>query len=326
MSSATTILSLPNELLIAVAEVDQHDRHVYYPTTQKSEWILSQVCRRFREALTGAPALWSNIAIGTTWIPLKYGERLLERFKLFLRRSTPLKVSINLQVSYEDDVSMLTELWLPEIAAEVDRVERLSFLLNSEHEDLSQVFAPLNQLAAPNLVYLEISSDHMSAFHRCPLEIFSLGAPKLATVRLYSFLPSKMPESWTSSLTRLELGAGLTPDQIDDEDIRSLLLSVVARPIALTYLRLHFPELRLEILGAQTLPWPHLKMLTLCRSSSGEDVRSALQEIAPHLPGKISKLRLDPKLFFAEDWQENCVDVEVFDPEEMLKLFRKFYA
>ncbi|KAK7053987.1 hypothetical protein R3P38DRAFT_1474569 [Favolaschia claudopus] len=77
-------------------------------------------------------------------------------------------------------------------------------------------------------------------------------------------------------------------------------------------------DLVTEIVGGT--PLPNLKTLTLCsEGGSVVDVRSALQDAVRQSSQKIPALRLSPKLFFAEDWQAGGRNVELFDPEEVIK-------
>ncbi|KAJ7839544.1 hypothetical protein B0H14DRAFT_3869681 [Mycena olivaceomarginata] len=63
------IYSLPEELLVAIVTAEQEDRRAravgLEPTRTvfNSEWALSHTSRRFRDAIVGAPALWTLIEI-----------------------------------------------------------------------------------------------------------------------------------------------------------------------------------------------------------------------------------------------------------------------
>ncbi|KAK7053982.1 F-box domain-containing protein [Favolaschia claudopus] len=451
MGPPTTILSLPNELLVAIAASGQHDHGPHTPVTSRSEWILSHLCRRFRDTIIAAPALWTNISISLSisWKKLQDRQQYEEILRLYLRRSIPLTVSVSLRivVFFLAGVVELFTKWLHQIAPEMERVRSLSVDLGLEADDMGLALAPLRHLAAPNLVSLNITNHNTSSLLRCPFELFSSGTPKLSSVQLNGLLPFPIP-SWmsSSSLTHLEVRAG-QKDLIGDDT--ALLSSIVMRPIALVHLHLDltgvvstaptdpqfripslqslsihinenhnqlhlafildlfdcpvltelaiagshgdqifylfqllvpsvprstFPVLRSlsfiyeyaegcscredtflgsridhsngtllfpalsslslvgqcftarlvkEILGAQALPWPHLKTLTLSPIKSISDVRKALQDAVQRSPLPIPKLRLGQALFFLEDWQDGRVDVEVFDPEEILKPFRK---
>ncbi|KAK7062329.1 F-box domain-containing protein [Favolaschia claudopus] len=432
MTSTTTILSLPNELLLAIAAAGQHDHGTHTSVDSRSEWILSHLCRRFRHATLAAPALWTNISISLSisWKKLQDRQHYEEILSLYLRRSIPLKVSVSLRVVifFMAGVVELFTKWLHQIAPDMERVRSLSIDLGLQADDLGLAFAPLRYLAAPNLVYLDITNHNTNTLYRCPFELCSLGTPKLSSVRLDGLLPFPIPSCDDAALLssivarpialvdlRLDLtgvaSSAPTDPQFRIASLQSLRIHInenynqphlafildlfdcpaltelaiagshgdqifylfqlpsvprstfpVLRSLSFIYEyaegcscredtplgsriddsngMLLFPALsslslvgqcftaRLvkEILGAQALPWPHLKTLTVSPVNSISDVRKALQDAVQRSPQPIPKLRLGQALFFTEDWQDDRGHVEVFDPEEMLKPFRKSYA
>ncbi|KAK7062295.1 F-box domain-containing protein [Favolaschia claudopus] len=454
MSPPTTILSLPNELVVAIAASGQHDRGTHKPVTTRSEWILSHLCHRFRHVIVAAPALWTNISISLSisWRKLQDRQQYEEILRLYLHRSIPLKVSVclGIVIPSTDGVIELFTNWLHRVAPEMERVRSLSVDLGLHADDLGLAFAPLRHLAAPNLVHLDITNHNTNSLYRCPFELFSLGTPKLSCVRLDGFLPFPIP-SWmsSSSITHLEVESG-EKDLIGDDV--AFLSSILMQPTALVHLRLDltwdiqhtdpririlslqslsihinesqgpmhlvfildlfdcpaltelaiagshgdqifallelpgfprssFPVLRSlsfiyryayaegcscwedtlispvhrtehpnntplfpalsslslvgqcstarlvrKILGAQPLPWPPLKTLTVSPIKGIPDVSKALQDAVQRSPQRIPKLRLGRALFLSEKWRESGVDVEVVDLEELVKPFREFYT
>ncbi|KAK7062326.1 hypothetical protein R3P38DRAFT_2597378 [Favolaschia claudopus] len=259
MSSATTIQSLPNELLIAIAAAAQLGCGVNEPINSRPEWILSHFCRRFRHVIIAAPALWSNLSICLNHVQQR--ERLEEIFKLFLRRSIPLNVAVSLRIlSPAADATNVLADWLSQIVPEFNRVQSLSVALESNRDDLAGEFVPLCHLAAPNLLHVDIAiiSTSRSSLptRRCPVELFSFGAPKLSSVRMRGFFPFPTP-TWISSPTRLELDN--VGRLLDGDDIH--YLSIVMQPLALVYLRLDLSEVL--FVPADQIRIPSLKFLSV---------------------------------------------------------------
>ncbi|KAK7053979.1 F-box domain-containing protein [Favolaschia claudopus] len=236
MSSATTILSLPNELLIAVVAAAQLDCGIDEPINSRPEWILSHLCRHFRRVIIAAPALWTNISISLKHVEQR--ERLEEIFKLFLRRSVPLNVAVSLRIlSPAADATNVLADYLSQVVPEFTRMQSLSVALESNRNDLAVEFVPLCHLAAPNLLHLDIANISPLSTRRCPVELFSIGAPKLSSVRMRGFFPFPVP-SWISSTIRLELDN--VGQLLNGDD--TLYLSVIMQPLALVYLRLDLSE------------------------------------------------------------------------------------
>ncbi|KAJ7614689.1 hypothetical protein DFH06DRAFT_1484220 [Mycena polygramma] len=81
-----------------------------------------------------------------------------------------------------------------------------------------------------------------------------------------------------------------------------------------------------DLFGSASQPWPQLQAVTLCPTNSNlHGVRSALRDAAgvKHQRGQtLPKLRLSSKLLSLEDWREKGMDVEKFDPDVVLNLFR----
>ncbi|KAK7062325.1 F-box domain-containing protein [Favolaschia claudopus] len=202
MDPPPSILSLPNELLTIIVVAGQHDCGTHTPTAHKSEWILSHVSRRFRNVVIGTPGLWTNIEV--RFAEDSYEHRFAEVLKLYLQRSNPLTMNVSVSLGILDDgVATLAE-WLLQVAPEINRIESLSVVLRSIQDDFSLEFAPLRHLAAPNLLNLEIINLSYIRTARCPLQLFSAGAPNLSSVRMDGFFPHPAPP-WISSLATLKI-------------------------------------------------------------------------------------------------------------------------
>ncbi|KAJ7842771.1 hypothetical protein B0H13DRAFT_2413457 [Mycena leptocephala] len=219
---ALTILSLPDELLEAIAAAGQEGRVPDLQRTFKSEWTLSHLCRRFREAIIGAPTLWTLVEANLD----KGGS--VEIFKLYLERSRACNIWANLhwqshplrpfdldsEAAPELDgpylYSVGPELMQPEyrliaerlghIIPHVNRIWRLRIMLKTKSAGM--LLASFRGLAAPNLQHLDIANS--TEYEYCPsaaLKMFSLGAPRLTFLRMAGFNPSPAP----ASITCLEL-------------------------------------------------------------------------------------------------------------------------
>ncbi|KAJ6588333.1 hypothetical protein B0H19DRAFT_1248011 [Mycena capillaripes] len=200
-----TILSLPNELLVAIATEGQQGRVADLETAVnfKSEWTWSQVSRRLREAIIGAPTLWTLVKANLD------AEGSVEIFKLYLERSRTCNISVHLQYLPDGGGSkqiIVAAERLRQIAPHIHRIWRLSIRLRKE----SELLAPLSNIAAPNLQHLEIfNRDYESSRHQGSLvEIFSSGAPRLTFVQMHGFRLSAAAPPWTASLTHLEVRGG----------------------------------------------------------------------------------------------------------------------
>ncbi|KAJ7764612.1 hypothetical protein DFH07DRAFT_811815 [Mycena maculata] len=83
-------------------------------------------------------------------------------------------------------------------------------------------------------------------------------------------------------------------------------------------------EILSDILGADSTSWPFLKTVSICpKENKLEEVYSTLAQIVcskrqTHQEQALPKLRLSPSLFAKECWEENGVDVELFDAAEVI--------
>ncbi|KAF8213789.1 hypothetical protein K438DRAFT_1804670, partial [Mycena galopus ATCC 62051] len=194
-----TILSLPNELLVAIAAADQEDRVAdlyssHWQTrsrTFKSEWTLSHVSNRFRDVIVGAPALWTLPEADLN----KTGS--MEILKLYLERSRPCEVSATLRESqarfFRDDDFLLTQ------------INELVLHWGA------QLLDAFRDEVAPHLQYLEIvyviDKETVSDEPEDAVAMFSSGAPRMSFLKLVRIELQFTATPWTASLTHLELHA-----------------------------------------------------------------------------------------------------------------------
>ncbi|KAJ6588337.1 hypothetical protein B0H19DRAFT_1098835 [Mycena capillaripes] len=194
----TTILSLPNELLVAIAAAGQEGRVADLDTTfnSKTEWTLSHISRRFRDVILGAPTLWTFVAADLE------AEGSMEICKLYLERSKTCTISANflycaLSVSQNLSDFLATMRRIDHIVPHIHRISWLRLRMES-----NELLAPLLCVAAPNLRHLEIfNPGYILVNLPC---LFSSGAPKLIFVKIdgYTLLPAP---PWTTSVTHLDI-------------------------------------------------------------------------------------------------------------------------
>ncbi|KAJ7603960.1 hypothetical protein DFH06DRAFT_1349798 [Mycena polygramma] len=196
-SAALTISSLPNELLAVVAAAGQEGRVADSNASFdcKSEWTLSQVSRRFRQSIVGAPSLWTLLEVNFD------AEGSIEISKLYLARSRacPIRVTIlsRSHIFSIEKEDLITRNFIPHIA----RVWWLRFEVGTESPHLT--LSPFQDVAAPNLQHLEIVKDTRDvSTSQGYFEVFSLGAPKLSFVKTIHFNPIR--PQWMASVTHLE--------------------------------------------------------------------------------------------------------------------------
>ncbi|KAF7367444.1 F-box domain-containing protein [Mycena sanguinolenta] len=199
------IFRLPNELLMGIAAAGQEERiaETFSPrsrwqtpsATFKSEWTMSQLSRRFRAAIVGAPNLWTLAEA-----ELEH-QGSVEVLKLYLERSQACKVSITLRESQTSDLEydhLLDRISL--IAAHFNRIQVLRIALTEWKQSLS---TPFRKAAAPHLEHLEIINIYNEVGDT--VEMFSSGAPKLKFLKVDHFRLDSFATPWTVSLTHLEL-------------------------------------------------------------------------------------------------------------------------
>ncbi|KAJ7017883.1 hypothetical protein C8F04DRAFT_1199769 [Mycena alexandri] len=163
------ILSLPNELLIAIATAGQGGSVTVQQL--RPEWSLSQVCRRFRDIIVGAPVLWTLIELDL------HSDMLADIANLYFTRSQACHLRTILRECKDTDDELIAER-LSVIVPHIHRIRQLRIFLFANPQI---ALAPLRHVAAPNLERLEIRNT-LEAFEMNPVEIFSLGAPMLTFI------------------------------------------------------------------------------------------------------------------------------------------------
>ncbi|KAF7343331.1 F-box domain-containing protein [Mycena venus] len=238
-TAALTILSLPNELLEAIAAAGQNASELQ--RTFKSEWTLSHLCRRFREVVVNTPALWTLVEADLVY------KGSVEILKLYLERSGEYQISAALRYIYSEIVTVEDRVKL--IVPHLDRIWRLSIVLRAPSDEWvdpsdlwSDWLVPFRNVAAPNLQHLELQVVNAFGDYLDSSEIFLLGAPKLTVVRLSGFfVPVPLPRwigtaALTASLTHLEFWRNTCFRNKDDGN--SVLVAIVAQCPLLVHLSL----------------------------------------------------------------------------------------
>ncbi|KAF8213802.1 hypothetical protein K438DRAFT_1804699 [Mycena galopus ATCC 62051] len=272
---ATTISSLPNELLVAIAAAGQEDRvaDLYSPDLQwqtpsrtfKSEWTLSHLSHRFRDVIAGAPALWTLIDVDLN------DEKSSEILKLYLQRSRTYKISTTLHKSWDNDgseteakpedvpeemASLLTRVG--QIVLHINRIRTLRVALKTDPEWGVEVLGPFRNVAAPHLERLELVyfCDEEPA-----VDMFMSGAPMLNFLRNDGLGLSLPGAPWAGVLTHLEIRK--YPGSMDNGD----LAAITAQFSALVHLRID-----VTYVSAQTRKFriPTLEFLYLYISEHAE--------------------------------------------------------
>ncbi|KAF7350422.1 hypothetical protein MVEN_01347200 [Mycena venus] len=146
------------------------------------------------------------------------------------------------------------------------------------------------------------------------------------------FNATSLPHSSFSALTSLSF-VQRGPFCACDSDLQFSFDDISAPPLALfpALSSLSFinqcltPKLITDILGPASQPWMRLQTVTLCPDLSVFDlVCTALKDAvdSKHQSGQcLPKLRVSPVLFSSEEWQDNGVDADIFDPVDILASF-----
>ncbi|KAJ7481570.1 hypothetical protein FB451DRAFT_1394216 [Mycena latifolia] len=192
--SPPSIFSLPNELLVEIAAAGQ-ERRVHQRA--KSEWTLSHVSRRFRDAILGAPVLWTFVETNVIH------EGSVEIMKLYLERSRACTIRVNLwDHSWVEPWYNVIGEWPSHILPHTHRLSRLS--ITATDVSIASILAILQDVAVPVLQDLEIEVEDSTGNH--PLDIFSSGPPQsLTLLKTVGFAPQFPLPQWMASITHLEI-------------------------------------------------------------------------------------------------------------------------
>ncbi|KAJ6590988.1 hypothetical protein DFH09DRAFT_1306629 [Mycena vulgaris] len=192
------ILSLPNELLVAIATAGQEDPVA--AADCKLEWNMSHVSRRFRAAIVGASTLWTLVEARLIF------RGSVEIFKLYLERSLALKIDADLyECSWVGVERHLIAERLSHIIPHAHRIRRLSIIATTK--SMAAILATFRHVTVPALEDLEIIlQDAWYESAVFPVGMFSSGSPvALKFLKLVGFTPQFPVPQWTRSLTHLEL-------------------------------------------------------------------------------------------------------------------------
>ncbi|KAJ7356754.1 hypothetical protein DFH08DRAFT_849965 [Mycena albidolilacea] len=224
-----SVLSLPNELLVAIAVAGQQDRIAdlnseTQSTTFKSEWTWSHVSQRFRDVVVGAPELWALIETD-------FGsEGSVEILKLYLERSRACQISVTLHEpsgSHLLEEGLLDRRVTRDIVPQINRIRWLRIVLTTMNWEHEEMLPPFRDVAAPCLQHLEVvSTDHDAGTDA----LFLSGAPRLSSLKIDGITLRLPAPAWTATLTHFDYSSG-APD-IDS------LAAITAQCPLLVHLRL----------------------------------------------------------------------------------------
>ncbi|KAJ7429577.1 hypothetical protein FB451DRAFT_616069 [Mycena latifolia] len=247
------IFSLPNELLVEIAAAGQSEDRV--PNNDfKSEWTLSHVSSRFRDAVLSAPTLWSFFETNL----IRQGS--VETMKLYLARSGGCKIRANLcDLSWMDAKLDLIAERLSHILPHTHRISRLS--IRATERSIVSILAVLQDAAAPVLQGLEIEVE--AKIDNRPLDMFSSGPPEALTfLKTVGFTPQFPLPRWMASLTHLEISRC---DPIMDSTGNSVFLDLTLQ--CPTLIRLYVDTSFWVIRQQRRVIIPSLKTLRLAVNS-----------------------------------------------------------
>ncbi|KAJ6591094.1 hypothetical protein DFH09DRAFT_193222 [Mycena vulgaris] len=220
----SAILSLPNELLVEIAAAGQENR-VDRDEKFRSEWVMSHVSRRFRDAIVGAPVLWTTVDVELG------SDGAVEISKLYLERSRSCKIAATLRAEPRGyfrppGLGQIMVENLSHILPHTPRIRRLDIIAPY---DSTMMLESFRDVAAPSLEHLEITGNE-SLFN---LELFSSGPPlSLNFLKLAGFIPQFPVPPWTTSLSHLELRTG----SIADSDGNSFSMAIATQSPSLVRL------------------------------------------------------------------------------------------
>ncbi|KAJ7721012.1 hypothetical protein B0H16DRAFT_1896634 [Mycena metata] len=247
MNHATTILALPNELLIAIVAAGQEIEEGSVAVQRlKPEWTWSQVCRRFRDVIVGAPGLWTLIDLDL------HSDALADIANLYFTRSQACILSATLRESEDIENDPLVAEQLSVIVPHIHRIRQLHLFLSAI---LPIALAPLRHVNACNLERLEIRNtvDDFDA----DVELFSAGAQMLRCIGLKGITPH-FPVPWAAALTHLELRRG---DEWTSAEGSSWGVPIATQCPLLAHLSLNTVDISMGRLHLPCLKFLHISLL-----------------------------------------------------------------
>ncbi|KAJ7856597.1 hypothetical protein B0H13DRAFT_2357331 [Mycena leptocephala] len=268
MNVQPSVFSLPNEILVAIVAAAAEDDYVDFPLEQGGdhpEWTVSQVSRRFRDIVIGAPTLWTVVEVHLIL------KESIEIFKLYLERSRGCKIWANLrEVSWDREIvphHVIAE-GLSHIVPHIKRIQRLCIMSNPE--SVAAMLAPFQYAEAPYLEYLQL---RVPGFWLRSMEIFPPEAPRLTRFVLHGFRPRFPVPQWAGTLTHLEYWE--TEDE-KDEDGNSFFATIVSQCSSLVHLYVDTLQMRYR---GSPLRIPTLKSLHLLINPDADDALDLLKVV-----------------------------------------------
>ncbi|KAJ7628329.1 hypothetical protein FB45DRAFT_36198 [Roridomyces roridus] len=193
MAQTTPILSLPDELIAEVAAVDT-----------PLEWTLSHVCRRFRNAVVGTPALWTTVPVDLTH------EGAVQISQLYFDRSASLGLSVTLKTEYKVAES------LAHFVPHIPRVVRLTVVYGSYYA-LETLLESFRDVSAPCLQHLQLENNCEQWTYPSPIDLSPLQASPITSLKLRRCSPRSPLPRWKSALTHLGMTRGAYLEDLDGD-------------------------------------------------------------------------------------------------------------
>ncbi|KAJ7291193.1 hypothetical protein C8J57DRAFT_211389 [Mycena rebaudengoi] len=185
------IFSLPDELLLCVVSAADAEQFEWSGRQAPFYWTISHVCRRFRDAVVGAPTLWSKIEIELT------NPASWKISDLYMERSEACALSVTLR--HSRDTRPHNELL--SLLSHSNRIQRLTIIPKGWTE---QILSPFRHAPAASLECLQIEVESRFEYNG-PLDMFLSGAPRLRALKLsHCQLPDVVPP-WMASIVDLDL-------------------------------------------------------------------------------------------------------------------------
>ncbi|KIK70918.1 hypothetical protein GYMLUDRAFT_302857 [Collybiopsis luxurians FD-317 M1] len=193
---------LPNEMLLSIFALSLRDEQLYEEPSNLSPaipfpWIVSAVCRRWRNIACSSPELWASINLS---------EDYLCFLPLFIERSGQQPIDVTLRFTVRPEDPVVTKLLTP-LSSEIYRVRSLELDLLMPWTEFSKFTTILSANPAVNLATLNLRCSPGLHWWECSEEVdhFPIvkNAASLRSVALKGIC-SKIPPPFVG-LTHLEI-------------------------------------------------------------------------------------------------------------------------
>ncbi|KAJ7628369.1 hypothetical protein FB45DRAFT_1028464 [Roridomyces roridus] len=193
------ILRLPDELLVEIVAAVQDRTLSFDPESEspRSEIVASQICHRFRRAVTAASTLWTQVTLDLC------RDESAELARLYLDRSAGCRIEMNLRAM--DEVQAPKGLHY--LSPHIGRIARLTIAFEA-HQALDSIFYSFQNVVMASLEHLEISSEYDVDVS---VDLSPLKLTNITSLKMTRCTPPFPPPQWMAALTHLYLSK--TPGQ-----------------------------------------------------------------------------------------------------------------